>query len=277
MAQLFTNAARAELASTVGNLDTTITLAAGGALFPVANTGAATIGPSANWFKAVLQDGTGIEIVYVRTHTSASLTFSNVLRGQEGTSAREFLAASVVGLRPTAADAASNVAHQAATNNPHNVTKAHVGLGSVDNTADSDKPVSDAQQLALDAKVSKVGDDSTVTRMMVKDSGFVYYNATTAATLNYTNGSHQRWAPTGTVTLALTNWPPSGNLGEMLIEGVNLGAATITWPGINWILFDGTTSTTFADTEVALQASGTDWVFLWTRDAGTTIYGKVVR
>ena len=34
------------------------------------------------------------------------------------------------------------------------VTKAHVGLGSVDNTADSAKPVSTAQQTALDAKQS---------------------------------------------------------------------------------------------------------------------------
>lgn len=34
------------------------------------------------------------------------------------------------------------------------VTKAHVGLGSVDNTADTAKPVSTAQQTALDAKLS---------------------------------------------------------------------------------------------------------------------------
>lgn len=35
--------------------------------------------------------------------------------------------------------------------NPHNVTKAQVGLGETDNTADMDKPVSTAQQTALDA------------------------------------------------------------------------------------------------------------------------------
>ena len=39
--------------------------------------------------------------------------------------------------------------------NPHNVTKAQLGLGNVDNTSDSAKPVSTAQQAALDEKVDK--------------------------------------------------------------------------------------------------------------------------
>ena len=42
--------------------------------------------------------------------------------------------------------------HTANAANPHGVTKAQVGLGNVDNTADSAKPVSTAQQTALDAK-----------------------------------------------------------------------------------------------------------------------------
>jgi uncharacterized protein involved in exopolysaccharide biosynthesis len=40
-------------------------------------------------------------------------------------------------------------------NNPHNVTKQQVGLGSVDNTMDIDKPVSMATQTALDLKADK--------------------------------------------------------------------------------------------------------------------------
>ena len=42
--------------------------------------------------------------------------------------------------------------HATNTSNPHSVTKAQVGLGNVDNTADSAKPVSTAQQTALDLK-----------------------------------------------------------------------------------------------------------------------------
>jgi len=119
--------------------------------------------------------------------------------------------------------------------------------------------------------------DTILRRSMFKDTGYTYFNSGTTSALDYTNGSQQRWAPSGTVSLTTTNWPPSGNLGELFVEGINLGAATITWPTINWITSTGATTTTFASNGVTLQASGTDWFLLWTRDAGTTIYGKFVR
>jgi len=53
-------------------------------------------------------------------------------------------------------DVAANKAHAATvTGNPHAVTKADVGLGNVDNTSDVNKPVSTAQQTALDAKIAE--------------------------------------------------------------------------------------------------------------------------
>lgn len=122
------------------------------------------------------------------------------------------------------------------------------------------------------------GQDFNLTRVDLQDTGWVYFNSGTTNALNYENGSHQRWAPnTGAQTLSITNWPPTGNLGQLLIEGVNLGASTITWPTINWITSTGATTTTFSSAGVTLQTSGVDWVLLWTRDAGTTVYGKVVR
>ena len=48
------------------------------------------------------------------------------------------------------ADQTALDAHMADQSNPHGVTKAQVGLGNVDNTADMDKPVSTAVQAALD-------------------------------------------------------------------------------------------------------------------------------
>lgn len=45
-------------------------------------------------------------------------------------------------------------AHTSDTSNPHATTKAQVGLGNADNTADTAKPVSTAQQTALNGKVS---------------------------------------------------------------------------------------------------------------------------
>ena len=44
------------------------------------------------------------------------------------------------------------ISHGSNTSNPHNVTKAQVGLGNVDNTSDLSKPISSATQAALDAK-----------------------------------------------------------------------------------------------------------------------------
>lgn len=42
--------------------------------------------------------------------------------------------------------------HISNTSNPHNVTKAQVGLPNVDNTSDANKPISTVQQTALNAK-----------------------------------------------------------------------------------------------------------------------------
>ena len=44
--------------------------------------------------------------------------------------------------------------HIADTENPHEVTKAQVGLGNADNTSDADKPISTASQNALDLKAN---------------------------------------------------------------------------------------------------------------------------
>ena len=46
--------------------------------------------------------------------------------------------------------------HKLDKNNPHNVTAEQIGLGNVDNTADLDKPISNATQVELDEKAEKV-------------------------------------------------------------------------------------------------------------------------
>ena len=47
-------------------------------------------------------------------------------------------------------------AHLINYTNPHQVTKSQVGLSNVENTSDANKPVSTAQQTALDLKVDKI-------------------------------------------------------------------------------------------------------------------------
>ncbi len=95
MNQLFSNSARGYLSAPIGDSTTEITLNALGGLFPVA--------AGSDWFKCVLQDANGIEIVYCTAHGAGSNTFT-VQRGQEGTTARAFAANAVFGQRVTAAD-----------------------------------------------------------------------------------------------------------------------------------------------------------------------------
>ena len=95
MAQKFANAARAVLASGIISSDTTITIVSGGSLFPEI--------VSPDFARAVLQDGSGIEIVLITAHTASADSFT-VTRAQEGTTARSFAAGSVFGIRVTAAD-----------------------------------------------------------------------------------------------------------------------------------------------------------------------------
>ena len=69
--------------------------------------------------------------------------------------------------------------HIADNNNPHNVTKVQVGLGNVDNTADIDKPVSNATKSAI---ITATTDMATKTYVNSKDG-----DLTTLTTTNKTN------------------------------------------------------------------------------------------
>jgi hypothetical protein len=62
-------------------------------------------------------------------------------------------ASAILNARTIAEDYADDILslHATNVNNPHNVTKAQVGLSNVTNTADKDKPVSAAQQAAIDS------------------------------------------------------------------------------------------------------------------------------
>ena len=143
--------------------------------------------------------------------------------------------------------------------------------------------VSDADVAILGANAFA---DAQQSRGMLIDYGYTVVDKGTISsgtvTFDYTGGSAQTWTNGGAHTVATSNWPPTGNLGEMLLIGTNLGSAAITWPTITWIKPDGTTTTSIATYlaantgRTALQTSGVDQMLLWSRDAGTTIYGKLI-
>lgn len=107
-----------------------------------------------------------------------------------------------------------------------------------------------------------------------KDKG----NAAGVTTLNLLEGESQRVAVTAAASLAFSNWPPAGKLGNFLLELVNGKAFALTFPAtINWVKVDGTVTNNFADLNQPLQTAGTDWILFWSRDAGATVWAKVVR
>lgn len=128
---------------------------------------------------------------------------------------------------------------------------------------------------------AQIYSDQQASRAMFIDCGMTFLDkgnsGTSTQTLDYTAGSHQKITCTGAHTIATSNWPPTGNLGTILLQLANGAANAITWPTVNWIKSDGTTTTTFASNGVTLATSGTDWVLLWSSDGGTTIYGKIMR
>jgi hypothetical protein len=134
---------------------------------------------------------------------------------------------------------------------------------------------------------AQVYSDQNHSRAMLIDCGNVVVakgninNAT--VTFDYTGGSVQSFTATGsTVTWAFSNWPPTGNLGELLVIATNAGAFTQAISGVTWIKPDGTTTTSVATYlaantgRVAFQTSGVDQILFWSSDAGTTIYGKLI-
>jgi hypothetical protein len=97
-------------------------------------------------------------------------------------------------------------------------------------------------------------------------------------TLDFAQAQTQRVQVGGALTLAATNWPvASAGLFVGVLELVNGGAFTLTWPSIRWVLADGTFTTSFSANTVTLQAVGTDFVTLWSRDGGATVYGRIIR
>ena len=74
------------------------------------------------------------------------------------------------------------------------IVKADVGLGNVDNTSDANKPVSTAQQTALDGK-SNVGHTHTASQVTDFDAAVAANSAVAANTAKVTNATH-----TGDVT-----------------------------------------------------------------------------
>jgi len=159
MTQVFKNNAYGSLAAELSAVGTVATLATGnGANFPSPTGG--------DHFLAtlILLDGNGAESAWEIVKCTARATDGlTIERAQEGTTARIWPAGSRIELRTTAgtldsftdtaqAAAAAPVQSVAGKTGAVTLAKGDVGLGNVDNTSDANKPVSTAQQIALNGK-----------------------------------------------------------------------------------------------------------------------------
>lgn len=90
---------------------------------------------------------------------------------------------------------------------------------------------------------------------------------------NLVSGNQQRLQVSGDLSITFSNWNNTSKFEEIMIEIINGGSASITWPSVLWIKSDGTTQSTPTR---SLQTSGTDWLVFWSRDGGNTIYGKTI-
>jgi hypothetical protein len=143
MKQLFANNYSTTVASTFGSGDTTLNVvsAAGLPALGVDEFIALTI------YRQVGVVESGHEVMHVTAIAGTALT---VTRSEEGAAASVFVAGDRIQARITAATMAS----KADAAEVDALTKADVGLGNVDNTSDANKPVSTAQQTALNLKAN---------------------------------------------------------------------------------------------------------------------------
>lgn len=120
---------------------------------------------------------------------------------------------------------ADSVAHIANISNPHSVTKAQVGLSSVDNTSDANKPVSTATQTALDSKAD-------VSHTHVVGRTYPYSHS---GDLSVLTGAHRLYNDTG-ATLTITKVRASvgtAPTGADVLVDVNLDGTTIFTGGVD--------------------------------------------
>ena len=168
----------------------------------------------------------------------------------------------------------------------HVITTNGAGVLSFTAAASGDVTLNGVQTLTNKTLTAPTLADSQLIRAMLIDCGNTTVakgnSGTSTQTYDYTAGSVQTSTATGNHTIATSNWPPTGNLGVLLILLTNGGAFTLTMPTINWVMPSGVTTTSFSSYlasltgRTALQTSGTDQLLWWSLDAGTTIYGKLV-
>lgn len=109
--------------------------------------------------------------------------------------------------------------------------------------------------------------DQLLTRSLLKDTAEAVNalgNVSGTMTIDYESGHYVTATLTGAVTtLTINNWPGTGRLGSFTLELTPAGN-TVSWTGVTWV------------GDAPTLGSTVDFIVLWTRDGGSTIYAAHV-
>jgi hypothetical protein len=145
--------------------------------------------------------------------------------------------------------------------NNSRVTKADVGLGNVDNTSDASKPVSTAQQSALDLKANLAGPTFTGT---VNCANLTASALITAANVRSTGIMYSSFGSLSATSTMQTIYNFAGKRGFVFLSGTGTVASSIV------AFFDNITSAYYIST-IARNGNASSSGFLGTTNAGTMI------
>lgn len=210
--------------TTVKLSDTSVTapkLAANSVGITALNAGAATSG------QALIYDGAGLSWSTITSSgsvpdaTAASKGLVQLAGDLGGTAA-----VPTVPELANKADTSALTAHATNTNNPHGVTKTQVGLANVDNTTDLAKPISTAQQTALDLKA-----DASALASVATSGSYTDLSGTPSLATVATSGLYTDLTGTPTIpntTSALTNDANFITSAGAPVQSVNAQTGTVT-------------------------------------------------
>jgi len=141
-------------------------------------------------------------------------------------------------------------------------------------------------ELQLKTEIDSV--NSTATRTYaggqfntVVDKGSVAFGT---VTFKMTEGNVQRLYVAGPVSLRISNFPPSGVFGDLLVELVNGGSYTVEMPNVSWIKpSNGEPANSFTEYLLdigrengVLKTNGSDFLYFKTTSSGVIVYGKLI-
>lgn len=175
-----------------------------------------------------------------------------------------------------ASTAASNLAtHTSNTSNPHSVTKSQVGLGNADNTSDANKPVSTAQQTALNNKATLLNiQQSSVPYRSLAGSGepnteFLVSSGTTVSTIASRDSNGNISAATPTQAFHLTRKDYVDAAGALKLN-ISDNRVELRGTGFPQGVVSAPVGTTYVDT------NATNGAIEWKKATGTGNTGWIV-